>query len=70
MIKMVNVLKKELAMRFDEAIEHVEKTLKNNGFSILLTKNIGDILKKNFGETKYPKYTTILACGAELAKWV
>ena len=34
----------------------------------MLTKSIDGILKKKLGVTDFPRYTTILACGPELAK--
>jgi uncharacterized protein (DUF302 family) len=65
---MIEPLKKELNMNFDEAIIHIEKALKEEGFSILLTKSISTVLEKKFSLTDYPKYTIILACAPELAK--
>jgi len=65
---MVEVLKKELAMSFDEAVEHVENIVKGEGFTVMLTKPIDEIFKKKLGIMDHPRYTTILACGPELAK--
>ncbi len=65
---MVDVLKKELAMNFDEAVKHVEDIVKSEGFSVMLTKPIDEIFKKKLGIMDHPRYTTILACSAELAK--
>ncbi len=65
---MVEILKKELHMNFDEAVQHVEKIVGEEGFSLLMTKSIDAIFEKNLGTTNYPKYTTILACAAEYAK--
>jgi uncharacterized protein (DUF302 family) len=65
---MVDALKKQLTMDFDDAVEHVEKLVKAEGFSVLLTKAIDDILKKKLGVVDQPRYTTILACAPELAK--
>ncbi len=68
MIDLVDVLKKEISADFDEAVEHVEKTITEEGFSILLTKSIDEMLKKKLGLEDYPRYTIILACEPELAK--
>lgn len=65
---MVEVLKKEMSMNFNEAVEHVENIVKNEGFSILLTKSIDEIFQKKLGITDHPRYTTILTCGPVLAK--
>jgi len=65
---MVDVLRKQLSMDFDEAVKHVEKTISEEGFSILLTKSIDDMMKKKLGLTDYSRYTIILACAPELAK--
>jgi len=54
-------------MDFDEAVKHVEKTISEEGFSILFTKSINDMMKK-LGLADYPRYTIILACATELAK--
>ncbi|MFX0070387.1 MAG: DUF302 domain-containing protein [Candidatus Hermodarchaeota archaeon] len=65
---MVDVLKKELSMSFDEAVKHVEKIVVEEGFSHMLTKNIDAIFKQKLGVKDYPRYTIILACGPEFAK--
>jgi len=65
---MVDVLRKELAMGFDEAVERVERIVKEEGFSVLLTKSIDEIMKKKLGLADYPRYTIILGCAPELAK--
>ncbi|MHA1745128.1 MAG: DUF302 domain-containing protein [Promethearchaeota archaeon] len=65
---MVEILKKELHMDFDEAVQYVEKIVGEEGFSLLLTKSIDDIFIKKLGTINYPKYTTILACAPEYAK--
>jgi len=64
---MVDILKKELNMDFDEAVKHVEKIVIEEGFSHMLTKPIHSIFKQKLG-INYPKYTIILACAPELAK--
>ncbi len=65
---MVDVLKKEMNMTFDEAVDHIQKILQEQGFTVLMIKSIDEIFKIKLGITDYPKYTTILACGAKLAK--
>lgn len=65
---MVEVLKKEVSMDFDEAVKHVEKIIKEEGFGILLTKSIDEMIKTKLGLGGYPRYTIILACAPELAK--
>jgi len=65
---MGDVLRKQPSMDFDEAVKHVEKTISEEGFSILLTKSIDDMMKKKLGLADYPRYTIILACVPELAK--
>ncbi len=64
---MVDILKKELNMDFDKAVEHVEKIIVKEGFSHMLTKSIDEIFKKKLG-IDYDRYTIILACGPEFAK--
>jgi len=64
---MVDFLKKELDMDFDEAVERVEAIVQEEGFSHMLTKEISMIFKKKLG-IDYPRYTIILACGPEFAK--
>ncbi len=64
---MVDILKKELNMDFDEAVKYVEKIVIGEGFSHMLTKPIHGIFKQKLG-IDYPKYTIILACAPELAK--
>jgi len=55
-------------MDFSEAVRYAEKIITEEGFSILLTKSIDEILKKKLGLREYPRYTIILACAPELAK--
>ena len=65
---MVDILKKELKMDFDSAVKRVEKIVSEEGFSVMLIKPIDEIFKMKLGLKDYPKYTTILACGAQFAK--
>nr|AGF93157.1 hypothetical protein FLSS-18_0022 [uncultured organism] len=65
---MVDVLKKELDLPFEEAVERVKKIVEDD-FSILMVKSIDEVMKNNLDLAEEPeKYTTILACGADLAK--
>jgi uncharacterized protein (DUF302 family) len=64
---MPEILRKELDMDFDEAVEYVENLIEEGGFTILLTKGMHDMFKKKLA-IDYPKRTFILACNAELAK--
>lgn len=65
---MVDILKKKLEMKFDNAVKHVEEIVKDEGFSVLMVKAIHDIFKQKLGVEEYPRYTMICACGAKLAK--
>jgi len=64
---MVDVLRKESSYTFDETVKRVEEALASEGFGLLLTKGIDEMLKLKLG-VEYPRYTTILACSPELAK--
>lgn len=65
---LVEVLKKELSMEFDAAVEHVQKIVVTGGFSVLMVKAMDEMLKKKLGIKNHPRYTTIMACGPKLAK--
>lgn len=65
---MVEILKKKLDMEFDEAVQHVETIVKEEGFSVLMVKAIHRIFEEKLGVEEYPRYTMICACGAKLAK--
>ncbi|MGD2072114.1 MAG: DUF302 domain-containing protein [Candidatus Thorarchaeota archaeon] len=65
---MVDVLRKQVSYSFDEAIAKVEQACKEEGFGLLLTKNVDDIFKKKLGLEDYPRFTFILACAPQLAK--
>jgi uncharacterized protein (DUF302 family) len=67
-IEMVDFLKKELSMSFDEAVAQVEKIIVEEGFSHMLTKPIHGIFKKKLGIDYDYKITIILACAPEFAK--
>ncbi|MBD3256112.1 MAG: DUF302 domain-containing protein [Candidatus Lokiarchaeota archaeon] len=65
---MVDILKKELNMDFDDAVERVRTIVAEQGFSVMLVKNIDDIFKKKLSIDNYPRYTIILACAPQFAK--
>ncbi|MHA1110093.1 MAG: DUF302 domain-containing protein [Promethearchaeota archaeon] len=65
---MADYLKKEVDMDFDDAVAKVEKLAVEEGFSIMLKKDIDKILKTKLGLETYPRYTSILACIASFAK--
>lgn len=65
---MVDILKKEVSMKFDDAVEHVRKVAEGEGFSVMLVKDIDKIFKKKLGVKNYERYTFILACNPKFAK--
>ncbi len=65
---MVDILKKKLEMDFDEAVEHVKTIVANQGFSVMLVKDIDKIFKKKLDVVDYERYTIILACAPQFAK--
>ncbi|MGQ4912201.1 MAG: DUF302 domain-containing protein [Candidatus Thorarchaeota archaeon] len=64
---MVEVLRKEVKVGFDEAVKRVEDACAREGFGVLLTKAVDEILREKLG-VEYPRYTFVLACAPELAK--
>jgi len=65
---MADLLRKELNMSFDDAVARVEKLTAEEGFTVMLTKDIDKLLKMKLGLDTYPRYTSILACGPSFAK--
>ncbi|MBD3230582.1 MAG: DUF302 domain-containing protein [Candidatus Lokiarchaeota archaeon] len=65
---MVDILKKELSMEFDKAIDRVKKIIEEEGFSVMLVKDIDKIFKKRLDLKEYPRYTIVLACNPKFAK--
>ncbi|NWF94899.1 MAG: DUF302 domain-containing protein [Candidatus Thorarchaeota archaeon] len=65
---MVDVLRKELRVSFDEAVKRVETACTDEGFGLLATKNLDQIFRERLGVTNYPRYTMVLACAPQLAK--
>ncbi len=65
----MEILRKTITnMSFDETVEHVQTIVANEGFTVLLTKAIDQVIEKKLGVKDYPRYTSIMACGADLAK--
>lgn len=65
---MIDFLKKELSMEFDKAVNHIKEIVEEEGFNVMLVKDIDKIFKKKLDIKEYPRYTIILACGPEFAK--
>ena len=65
---MVDILRKKIEMSFDEAVKHVEKIVGDEGFTVMLVKAVDEVFKMKLGLEDYPRYTSIMACGADLAK--
>lgn len=65
---MVDILRKELKMSFSDAVAHVEKVSQENGFGLLITKQLDQIFKEKLKITEYPKYAIILVCAPKFAK--
>ena len=65
---MVDILRKEINMDFDDAVKHVEKVISEEGFTVLMVKAIDQVIKYKLAVDDYPRYTSIMACGADLAK--
>lgn len=65
---MAEVLKKQVSLSFPEAVDRV-KEIVSEEFSILMVKSIDEVITGKLNISNYPlKYTTILACGPDLAK--
>jgi uncharacterized protein (DUF302 family) len=65
---MVDILRKELNKTFADAIAHVEKVSQENGFGLLITKQLNQIFKQKLNIEEYPKYAIILVCAPKFAK--
>ncbi len=64
---MVEVLKKEMKLPFDDAVKAVEKAASEAGFMVMMVKPIHEVFKQKLG-VDYPKYTILCVCGADIAK--
>ncbi|NCA87099.1 MAG: DUF302 domain-containing protein [Clostridia bacterium] len=59
-------ISKQVNKKFDEAIERVTETLKNEGFGVLTTIEIEKKFKEKLG-VDYPRYTILGACNPSYA---
>jgi hypothetical protein len=66
---MIEPLKKEVTLAFDDAVRRVEAIVNEGGFSVLLTKSVDEILVQKLGLPGYPRYTMILACTRTSPRW-
>jgi len=64
---MVDVLRKESSLSFEDTVKKLEDVLAEEGFGHLLTKDLDKIFKQKLG-ADFTRYTFILACAPELAK--
>jgi uncharacterized protein (DUF302 family) len=49
-------------------VNHIKEIVEEEGFNVMLVKDIDKIFKKKLDIESYPRYTIILACGPEFAK--
>jgi hypothetical protein len=52
---LIEPLKKEVTLSFDDAVRRVEAIVKEGGFSVLLTKSVDEILVQKLGLPAYPR---------------
>ncbi|MEM4736154.1 MAG: DUF302 domain-containing protein [Candidatus Thorarchaeota archaeon] len=65
---MVDVMRKAVHCRFDEAVRRVEEACTSEGFVVLLKKDMDKVFRQKLGIDNYPRFTMILACSPRLAK--
>ena len=65
---MVEPIIKTSKMDFDETVSLIERLLEEEGFSLMASKNIDEIIKTKLSVKDYSRYTIILACKPELSK--
>jgi len=65
---MVEPIIKESKINFDDTVELIEKLLDAEGFALMASKSIDDVIKNKLGVKDFSRYTIILACKPELAK--
>ena len=65
---MVEPIIKTSKMDFDETVELIGELLEVEGFVLMASKNIDEVIKTKLGVKDYPRYTIILACKPELSK--
>ena len=64
---MVDFLKKELSMEFEDAVKRVEDISQEKGFGLLITKRLDKIFKEKMG-VDYKKFAIVLVCNPKFAK--
>jgi len=65
---MVEPIIKESKNSFDDTIELIEELLDAEGFVLMASKNIDEVIKNKLGVKDFSRYSVILACKPELAK--
>ncbi len=65
---MVEPIIKISGSNFDETVTLIEELLEIEGFVLMASKNIDEVIKAKLGIENYSRYTIILACRPELAK--
>ncbi|MEN8221806.1 MAG: DUF302 domain-containing protein [Acidobacteriota bacterium] len=65
---MIEPLIKISKRSFDETIELIEELLEAEGFALMGSKNIEEVIRTKLGVKDFSRYTIILACKPELAK--
>ena len=65
---MVEPIIKESKIGFDDTVKLIEELLTAEGFALMASKNIDEVIKNKIGVKEYSRYTVILACKPELAK--
>ncbi len=65
---MVEPIIKESKTNFDDTVKLIEELLDAEGFALMASKNIDEVIKNKLGVKDYSRYTIILACKPELAK--
>ncbi len=65
---MVEPIIKESKINFDDTVKLIEELLDAEGFALMASKNIDEVIKNKLGVKDFSRYTIILACKPELAK--
>ena len=65
---MVEPIIKTSKRDFDKTVSIIGELLDAEGFVLMASKNIDDVIKKKLGVSEYSRYTILLACKPELAK--
>lgn len=66
---MIEVLKKQVSLSFEDAVVKIERLSAERGFTVLFTKALHETFKQKL-QIDYPKYAFIQVCNAHLAKRV